>query len=81
MFWNPAAEVIFGYKKEEVMGEIFPLFLMPEKVHHVSSGFALRTKKKPIRAILPGFLKNFPRRSASRRGGNKFWRVAIREKK
>ncbi len=33
-FWNPAAEKIFGYKKQEVIGEDLHLIIAPLKYHH-----------------------------------------------
>ncbi len=32
-FWNPAAEKIFGYKKEEIMGKELHLIVAPDKYH------------------------------------------------
>jgi diguanylate cyclase (GGDEF)-like protein/PAS domain S-box-containing protein len=32
-FWNPAAESIFGYRREEVLGQIVHQFLAPERYH------------------------------------------------
>ncbi|MCB1765447.1 MAG: PAS domain S-box protein [Candidatus Competibacteraceae bacterium] len=32
-FWNPAAESIFGYRREEVLGQTLHQFLAPERYH------------------------------------------------
>ena len=33
VFWNPAAEKIFGYSQEEALGEVLHLFLTPSQYH------------------------------------------------
>ncbi len=48
ILWNPAAEQLFGYKKEEVLGRGFDQLIVPEEYRHIPKEAyrrVLKTKK------------------------------------
>lgn len=67
-FWNPAAEKIFGYKKEEILGQNLHGIVAPEKYHsHHKKGF--ETFKQTGEGPLIG---KFLELSAIKKDGSKF---------
>lgn len=67
-FWNPAAEKIFGYKKEEIMGQNLHRILAPEKYYSpYKKGF--ETFKQTGEGPLVG---KFLELSAIKKDGSKF---------
>ena len=46
MEWNPAAEVMFGYKKKEILGKSASIIVPPQIRHHISKMFHVIKNKK-----------------------------------
>ena len=68
VYWNPAAERIFGYSSDEALGKDLHLFLAPERLHGTyQEGFArfVATGKGPV-------INNTVELAAMRKGGTEF---------
>src|SRR6266699_2573942 len=66
--WNPAAERIFGYRSEEIIGKHFSRFFTPEELSAGEPGHTLR------RALEGGnYAQESPR---VRNDGSRFWAIS-----